>query len=109
MNRPILLAALLAVACAPLAGCLRAPVMPPAGLVVTAYSAPLDYAQERSPVSTKQGEASTFAVLGLLALGDASIQTAARQGGLTEIHGADYRYFSILGIYQRYTTVVHGE
>lgn len=90
-------------------GCLTAPVVPPPGLVVTAYSAPLDYTQERSPVSLKSGRSHTYSVIGLVALGDGSIRAAAEDGGLTQIYGADYEYFHILGVYQQYTTIVYGE
>ncbi|CAN5449336.1 hypothetical protein BH09SUM1_BH09SUM1_06120 [soil metagenome] len=96
-------------AAAGLSGCLQAPVMPPIGLIYTGYTAPLDYDQEESMVGSKDGMSETASVLGLVAWGDGSIKTAAQNGGINKIHGADYEYFNVLGIYQRYRTVVHGE
>jgi len=93
-----------------LTGCLRAPVMPPWGLVYTDYKAPLDYDQEQSQAANlKSGTAQTISILGLVALGDGSIKTAAENGNISQIHGADYEYFNVIGVYQRYRTVVHGE
>ncbi|MBI5154952.1 hypothetical protein HZA57_06920 [Candidatus Poribacteria bacterium] len=90
-------------------GCLMAPVVPPTGMVYTNFSAPLDYDQEQSPAGTKEGSASTHSILGLVAWGDSSADAAAKQGGISTITGADYDYMNIIGIYQRYTTVVRGE
>ncbi len=95
--------------CTMLSGCLVAPVMPPVGVIFTDYQAPLDFDQESSEVGSKQGMAETISILGLVALGDASINTAAQNGGISEIYGADYQYFNVVGVYQRYTTIVHGE
>ncbi len=92
-----------------LSGCLVAPVMPPMGMIFTDYKAPLDYDQQASQVGTLQGRSETMSILGLVALGDGSIREAARDGGITTIHGADYEYFNVVGIYQRYTTIVYGE
>jgi hypothetical protein len=90
-------------------GCLVAPVVPPTGWVFTSYKAPLDYDQNNSAVGSRSGRSETFSILWLVALGDASIKTAASNGSLTTITGADYEYFNVLGVYQKYTTIVHGE
>ncbi|HMX62021.1 MAG TPA: TRL-like family protein [Candidatus Sumerlaeota bacterium] len=92
-----------------LTGCLSVPVMPPYGIVYTDYKAPLDFDQEKSPVGDRSGSAETMSIVGLVAMGDASIQTAAEDGNIKTIYGADYEYFNVLGIYQTYKTVVHGE
>ncbi len=92
-----------------LSGCLVAPVMPPMGAVFTDYKAPLDWDQQASQVGAREGRSETMSILGLVALGDGSIREAARDGGITTIHGADYEYFNVLGIYQRYTTIVYGD
>lgn len=92
-----------------LSGCLVAPVMPPPGLIFTEYKAPLDYDQQASQVGTREGRSETISILGLVALGDASIREAARDGGITTIHGADYEYFNVIGVYQRYNTIVYGD
>lgn len=103
----------LAVSCALAAvaftGCLRAPVIPPPGIIFTDYSAPLDHDFDRTQVGMRTGTAETISILGLVALGDASTRTAASNGGITTVHGADYNYFNVLGVYQKFELVVHGE
>ena len=44
-----------------------------------------------------------------MALGDASIQTAAREAGITRIHHVDYQAKSYVGIYTIYTVIVYGD
>ncbi len=90
-------------------GCLRAPVVPPFGMIYTDYKAPLDYTQEGADLGTRRGEAKTESFVGLVAIGDASIATAARNGGISNPTAADYEYFNVLGVYQRYTTIVYGD
>lgn len=92
-----------------LGGCYTAPIMPPMG-AITSISAPLsaEYSPETT-VSTRSGRASTFAVLGLVSVGDCSIEAAARDGGLRQVNHADYSYLNILGIWQRFTVKVYGE
>jgi hypothetical protein len=60
-------------------------------------------------VSNKTGTATATSILGLFGTGDASIEAAARNGGITKIHHVDYQTKSILGIYATFTTVVKGE
>lgn len=57
---------------------------------------------------TRMGKASVTGILGV-ALGDASIKTAASNGGISKIHHVDSETFSILGVYVKTTTVVYGE
>jgi len=56
----------------------------------------------------RKGTASAEGYLGLVAQGDASIQAAAKDGGITNIHHIDFKTRSILGLYVEYTTVVYG-
>jgi hypothetical protein len=58
--------------------------------------------------SPKVGKASAWG-LGFFGTGDASISAAMQNGGVTRIHHVDHETLNILGIYARYTTVVHGE
>lgn len=109
MLKKLASAAALGVVGIAMTGCLSVPVMPPQGILFNDYYAPLDFDQQESSVGMRSGEASTMSVLGLVAMGDASIDTAARNGGITTIHGADYHYFNVLGVYQTYTTIVRGE
>jgi len=103
--------AVLAVACL-MSGCAayRAPVMPPSAFVFSDIKAPLSTElNESTAVGTSQGAASASSVLGMFAWGDASVNTAAKQGGLSTVNYADYEYLSVLfGVYTRFTTVAHG-
>lgn len=59
--------------------------------------------------STKVGTSKCSALLGLIATGDASIEEAAKDAGITRIHHVDYQVTSILGLFVTYTTIVYGE
>ncbi len=45
----------------------------------------------------------------VVATGDASINTAARNAGITKIRHVDVEYMSVLGVYGQVTTTVYGE
>lgn len=95
----LLLAAMLggcAVATAPVNGMLYSNVKAP----LTATGAP-DEPQ-------RVGRASVRSILGLVASGDASIQRAARNGGISEIHHVDYQSSNFFGVLAEYTVVVYG-
>ena len=102
-------ASLLATAAAA-TGCAMAsaPVIPPAAAIQN-YQAPLDIDNHETQLGAKRGTASTYAVLGLVSWGDGSTRAAAAEGGLTTIRTADYEFFTVFGLYSRYTTVVYGD
>lgn len=81
----------------------RAPVQ---GALYTGVSAGLAVSAQAGP---KMGEACAASILGLLAFGDASIDTARRNGGITSISIVDEKMTSILGLYASHCTVVHGK
>jgi hypothetical protein len=56
----------------------------------------------------KVGRAEAWGIL-VFATGDASIATAATNGGIKRIHHVDHETTNILGIYAKYVTVVYGE
>lgn len=60
-------------------------------------------------IGAKVGKAMSTSVLGLIATGDASITTAARNGGITKISHVDYEVRNLLGVIGEYTTIVYGE
>lgn len=62
-----------------------------------------------NPVGTKHGEACAFSILGLVAIGDATATTAARNGNITKVGLVDTDMMGVLGIFARHCTVVHGE
>ncbi len=45
----------------------------------------------------------------LVAIGDASISTAAKNGGISKIYYVDWKVNSILGIIEEYQCTVYGE
>jgi hypothetical protein len=58
---------------------------------------------------SKVGKATCTSVLSLVATGDASIETAAKNGGIKNIKFIDHQAKNILGIYGEYTTIVYGD
>ena len=60
-------------------------------------------------VGHKVGSAQAMNFLGLFAIGDASINSAANKGGIKKISHVDVQKSNFLGIYSTYTTYVYGE
>jgi hypothetical protein len=57
---------------------------------------------------TKTGEACAMTILGIVALGDGSIDAAKGNGGISQVASVDHKIFSVLGVYGTVCTVVHG-
>ena len=55
------------------------------------------------------GTSSCYSLLGLVAVGDASIEAAAKNGNITKIHHVDHESMSVFGVYSTYKTIVYGE
>jgi len=92
------------------AGCYTTPVKPPVGAIYSGFKAPLTAEAEKPTVTSQKGEATSQAVLGLVAWGDCSLETAAKNGNLSTIEYADYEYMNVLfGIYQKFTVITHGK
>lgn len=58
---------------------------------------------------SKVGKAESQSYLGLIAVGDSSIRTAARNGGITRIKYVERKTNNILGFIGKYTTYVYGD
>jgi len=54
------------------------------------------------------GEACATSILGVVATGDASIEAARRNGGITMISSVDERAKSYVGVWAEYCTIVRG-
>lgn len=54
------------------------------------------------------GESCATSILGLIGTGDASIEAARRNGGITMVSSVDDHAKSILGIWAEYCTIVRG-
>jgi hypothetical protein len=57
----------------------------------------------------KEGKACAQSVLGLVAFGDASIETAKKEGGVRAIAFVDHESMNIWFFYARYCTIVKGQ
>ncbi len=91
--------ALLLVSCIP-------PKGPVAGLVYTDINA-WD-AASGEPLGTKMGEGTCQSIMGIVATGDCSVDTAARKAKITKISHVDYHTKHILGIISKVTVQVYG-
>jgi hypothetical protein len=58
---------------------------------------------------TKVGVGECTSILGWVATGDCSIDTAIKNAKITKIHHIDHDTMSVLGIYAKYTIKVYGE
>ncbi len=62
-----------------------------------------------NPVGRKVGTAKATNILGIIATGDASVQTAANSAGISKISHVDCKKKSLLGLFSSYTIFVYGE
>jgi hypothetical protein len=59
--------------------------------------------------STKSGSACASSVLGVAAFGDAGLDAAKKQGGLTTVNSVEYEATGyVFGVYTQVCTVAHG-
>jgi hypothetical protein len=92
------------------------PVKPPPGAIFEHFSAPVETNFEGTSLGAKRGKATVHFIydpiltgLPLATWGDASIDEAAANGGLSKTHFVDYELLSVLGIYVQVTTKVSGD
>lgn len=82
---------------------------PTSGLFYTGTKSALMTTGETLDESKKKvGEATCKAILGV-AVGDCSIETAAKNGGIKKIHHVDSESFNVLWLYGEYKVIVTGE
>lgn len=89
-----------------LTGCATGPYQ--GGLLFTDLQAPAGVTESKAACA-KKGTSKTVNVLGLVGLGDGSIDAAKKQGAVVEVSSVDYRYTSILGLYSSTMTTVCGK
>lgn len=78
--------------------------------MMSSCSLTLPVAATSNPVGTKVGEAKATGFLGVLFFdADASIRTAAKNGGITKISTVDIKQENVLNLIVTYTTIVTGE
>jgi len=78
-------------------------------LVMSACSFTAPLAATSNSIGKKIGTAKANIFLGLTFGGDYSIQTAAKNGGITKISTVDVKYKNVLNLYMSRTTIVTGE
>lgn len=74
----------------------------------TVYADVADPVAATSSSGARVGEATSTSYLGVVALGDSSIEAAKRNGGISSVSSVDVKRKNILGIITSYTTVVRG-
>jgi hypothetical protein len=89
------------------AGCAWAPTPAGTGSIFTQVKYPVEATGANT--ASKTGKAQATNILGWVVTGDASIEAAAKAGGITKIHSIDADVFSVLGIFATYTVTVKGE
>jgi hypothetical protein len=78
--------------------------------ITSSCSLTLPVSATSNPVGNKVGTATAPVFLRVLVFnGDASIQTAAKNGGITKISTVDLKKTDILGLYGTYECIVTGE
>jgi hypothetical protein len=90
---------------APMFGCAGAGTGPVSGWAWADVHGPVD---SEGAVGGKKGEACATSYLGVVALGDASIATAAANGGIKSVTNVDQHTTNMLGIIVKYCTIVSG-
>ncbi len=79
-------------------------------LLITSCSLTLPISATSNPVGSKVGTAKASGFFGYLYLdADASIQTAAKNGGITKISTVDLKQTNFLNIFTGYEVIVTGE
>ncbi|MBP7710164.1 MAG: TRL-like family protein [Rickettsiales bacterium] len=105
MKRIILLIALSAV----LASCAQTRSGVSSGLLVTSWDDTVSGSVNNSVALDKRGEACVINVLGIVAVGDSSVEAAKKAGSINKVAVADTNYLNVLGIFQKGCTVAKGE
>lgn len=97
-----------AVATLSLSGCAIAPTPVGTGFLFSDVQGPFAV-DDSNAGSAKTGRACAINVLGMVATGDASIETAKKVGGITKVSNVNTDQFSVLWFFNRFCTVVVGE
>ena len=78
-------------------------------LLMSACSVTAPLTATSNTIGKKVGTAKANTVLGFTFGGDYSIQTAAKNGGITKVSTVDVKYKNVLGLFISRTTIVTGE
>ncbi len=103
MKKCILLASAL-MATALISGCASSI---PQGVFYTDVKLPVSASDKA--IGTKVGKSQCKSYFGVVTVGDASIETAKKNGGITKVSSVDWKAKSVLGIIGEYECTVRGE
>lgn len=81
----------------------------PMGVLYTELQLPVAATGNSGGGDMKVGMSECTSILGMVAIGDASIKQAMDNGRITKIHHVDWQAKNILGIYGMYNCTVYGE
>lgn len=97
----------LAFVLATLTGCATTGVSSTTGFAVISFYKEGVGATEHD-INDKTGKACTNNILGLIAIGDASVEAAKRAGGIKKVASVDKDIMNILGLFGQNCTIVTG-
>ncbi len=89
-----------------LAGCATG-AAPVTGFMFTDVKGPMSAPGNANP--SQVGMSSCYSLFGMVAVGDASINAASRNGNISNIHHVDFQTLGIMGVFTKFTTVVYGQ
>ena len=78
-----------------------------AGTIYTGYTKPYEITANK--IGTKVGTSKNVGVLGIVAVGNAGVNDAAKLAGITKISHVDVKTMSVLGLFVIKTYYVYGE
>jgi hypothetical protein len=107
MKKTLALATLSAAAALTFSGCAMTVGAPATGFILTNAKGPGMAATPHKIAKT--GTTQCQSILGLVASGDCSISTAAKNGGITKVATVDFDVSNILGLFATTTVIVTGE
>ena len=107
MKKSIKMMAVAAVAALSLSSCAVIGTQAGVGTLYTSVSEGQDVTS--NSLGSKVGTATSADILGLVVMGDASINTAAKTAGIKKVSHVDCQKNNLLGIFSTYKVIVYGE
>lgn len=80
---------------------------PVSGFIFMDVKGPI--AADAGASASKEGKACANSILGWIATGDASIEAAMKNGGISRVATIDHNSTGILGFYATFCTIVRGQ
>lgn len=80
----------------------------PIGSIMTNVTLPVTVTSNSGAYS-KTGDATCKSYLAMISIGDCSLETAQKNGGITKVHHVDWHAHNLLGIIGNYKLTVYGD